>query len=424
MALVTGVTRINVTDHSAESVSFTNLITGVTIDAFSSAGTATAVTAGLADATGSTDTQTFIVGADSADDNVALTMADVETINISSDTADQVDLSLAGISMTAATATNTVNFTGTNDIELMATGADIATINASGMGTGGAIVQTGRTSANASTYTGSSGNDTFIMMNSGDVLDGGAGTGDTLDINMTQAVGTAIIDLTAADQIASFNGGANTVVQTGFEHVDLAGLLTNGAVLTGTATANTLTGSGLVDQIDGGAGGDTITGGVGNDVLTGGAGDDSFVFNAAATNGADTIVDFVVGATADALEISAVDSDLNATLKVATLSADGSTLTDLAGGGTAAAGDVDVIIHLDTANLSNTGAAKTENNVSAGAITDSDGSVHVFFNTTSSKVEVYHNTNESAAGGTFTLLATLDGLVAGDIASIVTADFS
>jgi Ca2+-binding RTX toxin-like protein len=317
--------------------------------------------------------------------------------------------------MTAATATNTVNFTGTNDIELMATGADIATINASGMGTGGAIVQTGRTSANASTYTGSSGNDTFIMMNSSDVLDGGAGTGDTLDINMTQAVGTAIIDLTAADQIASFNGGANTVVQTGFENVDLAGLATNGAVVTGTALANTLTGSDLVDQIDAGAGADTIPGG---------AGDDSFVFNAVATNGADTIVDFVVGATADALEISAVDSDLNGTLKVATLSANGVTLTDLAGGGTAAAADVDVIIHLDVANLNNTAAAKTETNVSAGAITDNDGAVHVFFNTTSSKVEVYHNTNEAAAAGTFTLIATLDGLVAADIASIVTADFS
>jgi hypothetical protein len=424
MALVTGLTRINVTDHSSETVTFNNLITGVTIDALSTNGTATSVTAGLADATGSTDTQTFIVGAVSADDNVALTMADVETINISSDTTDQVDLSLAGISMTAASATNTVNFTGTNDIELMATGTDVTTINASGMGTGGAIVQTGRTSANASTYTGSSGNDTFIMMSSSDVLDGGAGTGDTLDINMTQAVGTAIIDLTAADQIASFNGGANTVVQTGFENVDLAGLLTNGAVVTGTAAANTLTGSGLVDQIDGGAGADTITGGTGNDVLTGGAASDTFVFNAVATNGSDTIVDFVIGATADVLEISAVDSDLNATLKVATLSANGSTLTDLAGGGTAAAADVDVIIHLDTTNLNAIAAAKTETNAQGATITDNDGAVHVFFNTTTTNIEVYHNTDESGASGTFTLLASLDGTVAGDIASIVTADFS
>ena len=33
------------------------------------------------------------------------------------------------------------------------------------------------------------------MMHANDALDGTAGTGDTLDINMTQAVGTTIIDL-------------------------------------------------------------------------------------------------------------------------------------------------------------------------------------------------------------------------------------
>ena len=62
--------------------------------------------------------------------------------------------------MTAAASRNTVNFTGANDIELSATGADVTTISAAGMTTGGAIVQTGRTATEASTYTGSSGNDT------------------------------------------------------------------------------------------------------------------------------------------------------------------------------------------------------------------------------------------------------------------------
>ena len=128
-------------------------------------------------------------------------------------------------------------------------------------------------------------------------------------ISTTQAVGTAIIDLGAADQIASFNGGANTGVQTGFENVDLAGLLTNGAVVTGSSAANSITGSGLVDQISGEGGVDVIKGGAGNDVLdggagndyirgdggtdtlTGGAGTDTFVFHSAA-NGADTITDW------------------------------------------------------------------------------------------------------------------------------------
>ena len=94
--------------------------------------------------------------------------------------------------MTAATATNTVNFTGTNDLELIATGTDIATIDASGMGTGGTVVPTGRTRTASSTYTGSAGDDTFIMLNISDTLSGGAGT-DTLDINYPG--NAAIIDL-------------------------------------------------------------------------------------------------------------------------------------------------------------------------------------------------------------------------------------
>ena len=49
MALVTGLTRINVTDASSESVEFYNLATGVTIDAFSTDGTGTRVEAVLAD---------------------------------------------------------------------------------------------------------------------------------------------------------------------------------------------------------------------------------------------------------------------------------------------------------------------------------------------------------------------------------------
>ncbi|MDB4030498.1 hypothetical protein N9482_02805 [Planktomarina temperata] len=272
MSLVTGMTTINVTDTSNESVEFYNMSAGTTIDVTATDTTNTTVEVVYTDDTSATDAQTFVVAAVSADDNVAIVIDDIETINISSDTAEQVDLSLAGVSMTAATARNTVNFTGTNDIELAATGADITTIDASGMGTGGALVQTGRTGTEAATYTGSAGDDTLIMMNAADTLNGGAGTGDTLDINMTQAVGTAIIDLSADDQIASFNGGANIAVQTGFENVNTAGVTLNGAVITGTSAANTLVGGVGVDQIDGGAGDDTISGGAGSNTLDGGAG--------------------------------------------------------------------------------------------------------------------------------------------------------
>ena len=247
MSLVTGMTTINVTDTSDESVEFYNMTAGTTIDVTATDTTNTTVEVVYADDTSTTDSQTFIVAAASANDNVALVIDDIETVSISSDTAAQVDLSLAGVSMTAATARNAVNFTGTNDIEVSATGADVTTINASGMGTGGAIVQTGRTAAEASTYTGSAGNDTFIMMHANDVLDGGAGTGDTPDINMAQAVEQRLSTSLPTDQIASFNGGINSSTDW-FENVDLAGLTTNGAVITGSSAANTITGSGLVDH--------------------------------------------------------------------------------------------------------------------------------------------------------------------------------
>ena len=348
MSLVTGLTNINVTDTSSELVEFYNMAAGTTVDVTTTNATATQVEVVLADATGTTDSQTFVVDAVDAGDNVKLTTLDIETLSISSGSANQVDLELSGVTMTG-TKTASVVFTGTNDIELATTSAAITTIDASGMGTGGAIVQTGRTGTDAATYTGSAGNDTFIMMNAADVIDGGAGTGDTLDVNMTQAVGTAIFDLSSTtDQMTSFNGGANATVVKGFENLDLAGVLTNGSVVTGSSAANTITGSGLVDQIDGGAGDDIIDGGAGNDVINGGAGGDTItagtgndtinlgtggsdivVFGAFAANGFDTVTNF--DSTADTLNFLAhVDAHATAdvTQVAASASTDGEALVD------------------------------------------------------------------------------------------------
>jgi hypothetical protein len=323
MALTTGLTRINVTDTSAESVQFSNLAAGVTVDVLSDAAAATTAQVVLADATGSADSQTFVVDASDANDGVAITTLDIETLNISSDTADQVDLELANVTMTTASKSVAVNFTGTNDIEVVSASSQVLTIDASGMGTGGAIVQTGRTATAASTYTGSAGADTFIMMATGDVLDSGTGA-DTLDINYTQAVGTAIIDLTQTDQISSLNGGTNSASQKGFQHVDLAGLLSNGAVLTGDGLANTLVGSGSVDQIDGGAGVDTITGGGGNDNITTGAGAD--IIKIVEADGDDTITDFTAGSGGDIIDATGFEAlttdDTNFSLQAASAALD------------------------------------------------------------------------------------------------------
>ena len=115
MALVTGMTTINVTDASSESVEFNNMLAGVTVDVTGAAERVPELRL-FSLMLLISRLQTFIVAAANANDNVDLVATDIETINISSDTANQVDLSLAGISMTAAASRNTVNFTGANDM--------------------------------------------------------------------------------------------------------------------------------------------------------------------------------------------------------------------------------------------------------------------------------------------------------------------
>ena len=91
MALVTGLTRINVTDASDESVEFYNMGTGTIVDV-------TQLTAQIPllrlflQTPLALPSQTFVVAAASADDNVSLVAADIEAINISSDSSNQVDL--------------------------------------------------------------------------------------------------------------------------------------------------------------------------------------------------------------------------------------------------------------------------------------------------------------------------------------------
>ena len=173
---------------------------------------ASGITAVLADATGSSDSITLELNgsiADAAD----FTVADVETVNVKIATnAESIDLS--GISMTAAADVATLKVTGDKALTVSALGADVTTIDASGMGIGGSFIQTGRSSTVVQTATGSAGDDTFIMVNKGDVLSAGAGTGDTLDINDAVILGGISVDLSAADQVVSYNGSTNTAVGT------------------------------------------------------------------------------------------------------------------------------------------------------------------------------------------------------------------
>lgn len=287
MSLVTGLTEVNVTDNSSERIDFNNLAAGVTIDATTTDATATTIEIRQA-VTSGTESQTIKAKAASANDNLAVVMADVETLTVKADSATIVDLELANVSMTTAGAVSTLNFTGANDINLISLHADVTTIDASGMTTGGAVVQTGRSATAATTVTGSVGNDTFIHMNGGDSIAGGAGTGDTLDINKTAILGGISVDLSSTtNQVATYNGGAATGTTTGFENVDLGGYANFGAEITAIK------------------GGSTIAGSTSADVITLGAGSDVVQVNDSTT---DTIGSFTLGTDRIDISISALEA--------------------------------------------------------------------------------------------------------------------
>jgi hypothetical protein len=151
-----------------------------------------------------------------------------------------------------------------------------------------------REATGASTYTGSSGADTFIMRHSGDVINAGTGA-DTLDVNFVSVIGGISIDLTSTtDQIGTFNGAANATAQTGFQHVTLDGYAGNPAEVTASASGSTITGTASNDAFTMGAAADTI-------IMLG----TQTTLATASSQGADTIHGFSSGATvSDVIDVS------------------------------------------------------------------------------------------------------------------------
>jgi hypothetical protein len=106
----------------------------------------------------------------------------------------------------------------------------------------------------------------------------------------------------------------------------------------------------------------------------------------------------------------------NTTQKIATLSADGVTLTSLVN--TAAAGDVDIVIVLG--EYGSYAAVQATLNSTAGAITDATDGAVVIWRDGAGATQVYYDTNISAGAGTGTQMATLTGV---NTASLVAANF-
>jgi hypothetical protein len=116
------------------------------------------------------------------------------------------------------------------------------------------------------------------MANANDVIDGAAGTGDTLVVTGNYILGGIQIALGGTgDQVTTFNGSANAAVQSGFENVDLSAITgSTQADITAASTGSTITGTANSDQVTGGAGADIINYSTGNDVVATAGGNDTF----------------------------------------------------------------------------------------------------------------------------------------------------
>ena len=247
-------------------------------------------------------------------------------------------------------------------------------------------------------------------------------------------MGGISVDLSAADQITTFDGAANATAQTGFENVDLSAYANNGAVVVAAATGSTITGTANTDNITGGKGDDTIivaTANAGNnDIMDGGAGTgDTLSLSAAATfatdanliniekvsvSGTSTVV---FAAQSEALEFtgasgvqtitggSGADKFTTGTgVDIITYSATGQTgtapaaWTDTSGGSTVDTTDFDVIVGSgDKIDLSGLGTIT--------AVNETDTAVTTAASIGQSADVGYYTGNYDAATNTFTSAA-------------------
>lgn len=276
-----------------------------------------------------------------------LDAAGVETLNLTMKNANTGKLDLAGVTATTGS-TVTVNVAGTGAADISALSSSTNTVVSTG--TGALTIGAAARAATAMTITGGEGADSIAMENAADVLTGGLGT-DTLVVSVAAILGGIEVNLGATDQVVSMNGSANSAVQSSFENVDLSAYTGFGAVVTGSTGANSIVGTGLADQITGGNGADTITGGAGNDTIdltetTAAA--DVVNFNAASTNGVDTISGF---GSADSIYIELLGSgDIDSEVAISAAAAQGA-FTDKAAYIFSTSGAAATLTTLGTATL-------------------------------------------------------------------------
>ncbi|AFL73903.1 beta strand repeat-containing protein [Thiocystis violascens] len=285
-------------------------------------------------------------------------------------------------------------------------GLDTVTFNA---GSGGAQVTLGGTGADTVTQNVSITDGVGILnMAAGGTLNIAANFGAAYDMNATAGnyvFGAATtVNVTAVQTGLTIENGATVTTTASAGGTFTLG--TGGQTFTGTgATAYIVTGGAGADRITTGTGADTIILGQTNDSVTGGTGIDTFrVDDAGATS--DVILDFTVGVGGDRIQISEA---LTAVAGVNTLVAAIGTTAQVATQLGVDANNVNVAVITDLGYASAVAAINALD--ASTAIAEADGTVLVFFNTTTSRAEVYYEANMTTVGGvTPEQLATLDNI--------------
>lgn len=214
---------------------------------------------------------------------------------------------------TAALAAAATITGGAGDDTLNAASAAVAGVTING-GAGADTITGSATKAN--TLNGDAGNDSITGGSAADVIDGGAGTNTYVfsSANVVEQAGSgttsgAVINLSAnaitSTAVFTASGAYLSNLATGVAAGASTYLFsnesnTNVSVVDTLANIQNATGTNLADYIVGSDAANVITGGTGADVMTGGAGADTFAYVAGATGAPsatnfDTITDYVTG---------------------------------------------------------------------------------------------------------------------------------
>ena len=268
-----------------------------------------------------------------------------------------------------------------------------------------------------------------------------------VDVNLTAALAGAALQ--TIDGTANTNGLTASTAGAA-QGIVIKGSLTAANTLTGGAGGDLITGGSGVDAIVGGAGADIMNGGEGADTLTGDAGNDTYnvtettaaiddvVFEAAATNGVDTVNGFAAGAGIDTVSLSKAntESQTGATANdVLTFATEAVALVTggaayVLASATATKSIIEITTTLDNAvtlSSTSTGAdllqALSSDTTAAGSITvgtDLDiGFLVVYQN---SNAYLFHYVDSATAGvatlaADIRLIGVFNGITAGDFAS-------